>query len=313
MILWSGILLAARAMAAFVTVTALLVPICQTALACGSGTPCQTAEIDRFFLPLIAASLMKQQAGATPSPAAESVPAVTTAFRPVIIKPPAKPAAQRQRRVAKLLHQLVAGDLVDGGTVTLLIGPPRPATRPAEAAGGAPGPASAQPPPLRQLAPGSTIWEARYAAELPDIPLWPVDGLALPVDMHLTCGACGPGGALHQFSGAASLELLFDGGVAGWIDDIDLTAEDGMTAKGYLSFSDARAGQLIIEDQLADMFLTIGGQETNFRGTLSAWMTDRKIVNGALAMVPIDRLSGIGAIAGHFSGAPCAPDCGVEN
>ena len=86
-----------------------------------------------------------------------------------------------------------------------------------------------------------------------------------------------------------------------------------MTAKGYLSFSDARAGQLIIEDQLADMFLAIGGQETNFRGTLSAWMTDRKMVNGALAMVPIDRLSGIGAIAGHFSGAPCAPDCGVEN
>ena len=60
------------------------------------------------------------------------------------------------------------------------------------------------------------------------------------------------------------------------------------------------------------MLLTIGGQETNFGGP-AVWMTDRKMVNGALAMVPIDRLSGIGAIAGYFSGAPCAPDCGVEN
>ena len=287
----------------------------QTVFACVGDTSCQSNEIDRFFLPLIAASLMKDGGLTALSPSRSTLPVTTSGLDQVVIKPPSRPRPPRESLVpvVKVVHHLETGELIAGGKARLLIGSTHPSARPARATEETGTHDGVRLPPLRQLAPESAIWQMDHMAILPEVPLWPLDGLMLPVNMRLTCGACRPDGAQHHFSGAAHLEMLFDGSVNGWIDDIDLVATDGMTATGSLSFSDARTGHRVVEDQFAKMFLKIGAKETNFRGTLATWMTDRKLVDGALAMVPIDRLSGIGAVAGHFSGAPCTADCGVEN
>ena len=175
----------------------------------------------------------------------------------------------------RFIFHLETGELIAGGKTRLLIGSTHPSARPARATEETGTHDGVRLPPLRQLAPESAIWQMDHMAILPEVPLWPLDGLMLPVNMRLTCGACGPDGAQHHFSGAAHLEMLFDGSVNGWIDDIDLVAIDGMTATGSLSFSDARTGHRVVEDQFAKMFLKIGAKETNFRGTLATWMTDR--------------------------------------
>jgi len=294
----------------------MLVPGHQSALACDSDTACRIGAVDRFFLPLIAASLMKDGLVGSSQPSPDALPVTPSALKPVIIKPPSQPPSRRRPSlvpVVKLLHQLETGDLVEGGTSRLIVGPTRSSARPADIIWESDRHEGVRLPPLGQLAPGSAIWQMEHLAILPAVPLWPLDGLAMPVSMRLACGACGAKGAMNHFSGTAQLEMLFDGLVIGWIDDIDLVASDGMTATGYLSFSDARSGQHVVEDRFARMFLKIGEDETNFQGSLATWMTDRKLVDGALSMVPVDRLNGIGAIAGHFSGAPCTADCGVEN
>ena len=280
-------------------------------LACGSDASCETDEIDAFFLPLIAASLLRDTE--IPSPAKAASPVILSGVQPVVIKPPPPlpPADPVPALTAR--YQLTEGTLAAGGSVSLDIDRLTMTSGQVKDVGGVTGSDMARFPRWRRTAASTPVWEMQITDLLPAVPSWPLDGMALPIDMQLTCGACGPGGTVHSFSGTAHFELIFDGGITGWIEDIDLVAEDGMTATGKLDFTDMRVGGMIIEDYLADMFLQIGETETNLQGPLYAWMTHLLVVNGALAMVPVDGVSGIGAVAGHFSGAPCTVDCAVEN
>lgn len=283
------------------------------AIACRDDAACRAEDIDRFFLPLIAASLMHDVPSAALNRTPGASPVVTSDLRPVVIKPPAPPPAAVPVPVLKVRHQLVAGDLAEGGSVRLDVSHTRLPKGPATSANGAIIDDKQGLPPLRHPARYDAVWQMQHTALLPAVPSWPLEGLFLPIEMRLTCGACGPGGAVHHFNGTAELELLVDDIIIGWIDNIDLVASDGMTATGFLNFSDTGTGGFVLEDHLAEMFLKIGEDDTNFQGDLYAWMNAMMHLNGALAMVPTDRLSGIGAVAGQFSGAPCAPDCGVEN
>ena len=287
-----------------------------TILACDSVASCNADEIDAFFLPLIAASLIRDTE--LSGPAATASPAITSSIQPVVIKPPSSlppsslaPAIPVPALTARF--QLTEGMLAAGGGIKLDIDRLTLATGQMDDGGGVAGSDMVRFPRFRRAASPAAVWEMQITDLLPAVPSWPLDGMVLPIDMQLTCGACGPGGRLHSFSGTAQFELVFDDGVTGWIDDIDLVAEDGLTATGRLNFTDMRVGEMIIGDYLADMFLKIGETETKLQGQLHAWMTNMLVVNGALAMVPVDGVSGIGAVAGHFSGAPCTDDCGVEN
>lgn len=287
-----------------------------TILACDSEASCNADEIDAFFLPLIAASLIRDTE--LSGPAATASPAIISSIQPVVIKPPSSlpPSSLAPTNPVPALtarFQLTEGMLAAGGGIKLDIDRLTLATGQMEDGGGVGGSDMVRFPRLRRAASPAPVWEMQITDLLPAVPSWPLDGMVLPIDMQLTCGACGPGGRLHSFSGTAQFELVFDDAVTGWINDIDLVAEDGLTATGRLDFTDMRVGEMIIEDYLADMFLKIGETETKLQGQLHAWMTNMLVVNGALAMVPVDGVSGIGAVAGHFSGAPCTDDCGVEN
>ena len=294
-----------------------LVMLCPaTSLACGSDASCKTDEIDSFFLPLIAASLIRGTELSTPAKTAS--PALISDLQPVVIKPPSSlstsslpPADPMPALTAG--YQLTEGTLAAGGGVSLDLKRLTLATGQAKNAGGVTGSDMTRFLRIQQPVSQTPVWEMQITDLLPAVPSWPLDGMVLPIDMQLICGACGPGGTLHNFSGTAQFELIFDDGVTGWIDNIDLVAEDGLAATGRLDFTDKRIGEMIIGDYLADMFLKIGETETKLQGQLHAWMTNMLVVNGALAMVPVDGVSGIGAVAGHFSGAPCTDDCGVEN
>ena len=286
---------------------------CQTALGCGAGISCQQDDIDSFFLPLIAASVSRAETmaiGAAP-PAANA--ALTSGVGPTVIRPPLAALPSHPALPAMLIEQtLVAGDLRDGGTTQLALlhvttDKDLPSERRSE-------PYDAIPiPPLLQQVPDTDAWTMTHIASLPSIHSWPLDRIAMRVDMRLACGACGPGGGVTRFSGSASLEMLFDDGVAGWLDNIDLAAEDGMTATGHASFGGAKAGGLVVEDHLAEMRLRIGGRDVSLLGSLLAWMSRDRTLGGALSMIPVDGSPGIGGIAGQFSGAPCPEACGVEN
>ena len=294
-----------------------LVMLCPaTSLACDSDASCKTDEIDAFFLPLIAASLIRDTELSTPANTAS--PAIISDLQPVVIKPPSSlpPPSQPPADPVPALtagYRLTEGMLAAGGGVRLDLKRLTLATGQAKDAGGMTGSDMARFQRIQQPVSQTPVWEMQITDILPAVPSWPLDSMALPIDMRLICGACGPGGRLHSFSGTAHFELIFDDGVTGWIDNINLVAENGLTATGRLNFTDMRIGEMIIEDYLADMFLQIGETETNLQGRLHAWMTHLLVVNGALAMVPVDGVSGIGAVAGHFSGAPCTVDCAVEN
>ncbi len=288
-----------------------LLILCQgTAIACGTDASCNADEIDRFFLPLIAASLMKDRVVGTDLlplsalPAWPTSPVITHIQKPVVINAPSHPDPAPPVPTITLRQHLVPGDLAEGGTVELIIEQSLSSAGQPDIVDSAKRQGMDQILPNHQTVSPASIWRIHHMATLPAVPSWPIDGMTLPIDMRLTCGACGPGGSLHDFSGSAQLEMLFGDSVIGWINDIDLVAGDGMTATGFLTFADEQAGHQLIRDHHAEMFLRLGEDETNFRGDIYSWMTDKSRVNGAISMVPVDRRVGVGAIAGHFSGTP---------
>jgi len=304
----------ARASGVTAALLAVLTLYGEAASGCGAKPSCRSEEIDRFFLPLIAASMRKEQLAAGQRLPPPMSPAATSPLWSEFIRPPPAPHAPGPVRPHIMLHhELVTGDLAEGGRTSLYFEDFETA---AEAAS-RDHPVNRRPPiglpPLRRSAALSPVWRMHHVASLPEVPSWPLQGLALPVEMHLTCGACGAGGGIRDFRGTAHLELVFDDDILGWINDIDLRAGDGMMASGFLRFADRHTGQQVIEDHLAEMFLRIGGRDTHFQGSLLSWMTDRMRVQGAISMGPVDRPDGVGAIAGHFSGVSCTADCGVEN
>ena len=141
------------------------------AIACGGDAACRAEDIDRFFLPLIAASLMHDAHSAAlhQTPAAVPVP------------------------VLKVHHRLVAGDLAEGGSVWLDVSHTRLPKGPATSANGAIMDDKQGLLPLGHTAHYDSVWQMQHTALLPAVPSWPLEGLFQPIEMRLTCGACGSG------------------------------------------------------------------------------------------------------------------------
>ena len=297
---------------------AIAVPRPVAAMPCGTDESCNAGEIDRFFLPLIAASLAEDAGLAVQDQTSVAAPLNTSPTTssprpPVLIRPKDRPTPTVLVPVLTVHYLLTGGHLVAGGNVQLYVTHESLSSKQVAATAGTAMPATMASPTFRQTAPHATLWEMQHSDVLPAVPQWPLGGLTLPIDMRLVCGACGPDGTLHHFSGTAELELQVEDIMTGGIDNIDLVANDGMTAKGHLSFTHEDSSTLVIKDALAEMILTIGDYDTRFQGEFYAWMTSMMRLNGALAMVPTDWRSGIGAVAGHFGGTPGVKDCGVEN
>jgi len=305
----------------------MLILTCLPAAACYRGVSCDAEDIDSFFLPLIAASLLKDTRiiashlmpnvtsngnfpdGLWPdSKQSTPLPEDLAIIRPETVAAP--PVADRPALLLEL--ELTSGDLAAGGSTQLFVdllesATTKPAVPRADSAG------KGGLPPLRRADAHSSLWQLSHIDELPAVPSWPLDRLALPLDMRLACGACGPQHRFHSFQGTANLEMIFDGTATGWIDDINLVSESGLRASGALTFTDQQTDSQIIEDSLARMTLRIGDHDTVLQGSLFAWMTAMETVNGAFSMVPVDQWHAMGAFAGHFSGTSCVDDCGVEN
>ena len=98
-----------------------------TILACDSDASCNADEIDAFFLPLIAASLIRDTE--LSEPATTASPAIISSIQPVVIKPPsslsptnpapANPVPTNPLLALTARFQLTEGMLAAGGGIKL--------------------------------------------------------------------------------------------------------------------------------------------------------------------------------------------------
>ena len=167
----------------------MLVPGHQSALACDSDTACRIGEVDRFFSPDRGKPDERRLVGSS-QPSPDALPVTPSALKPVIIKPPSQPPSRRRPSlvpVVKLLHQLETGDLVEGGTSRLIVGPTRSSARPADIIWESDRHEGVRLPPLGQLAPGAAIWQMEHLAILPAGAAMAAGWSAMPVSMRRSC------------------------------------------------------------------------------------------------------------------------------
>ena len=289
---------------------------CVPASACDGGAAC--GEVNGFFMPLIASSLVDNPRRAAAAPSPSVTPDSILPAKPVVIRPPPrrgpdKPARPVPARRVNLTQQLTAGRIAAGGSTFLAVDDDE-VHIPAAADGGAvPATPDAALSPLRQVEGASGVWQARHMVTLPLYTAWPLGTLRQPVTMRLACGSCGKDGGVAHFTGTAAFEMTFDDFAEGWIGDIDLTSDDGLRASGDMSFWDGRPSRHLAVDHEAVMTLEIDGVAGKLDGSLATWLGGDRRVAGMFTAVQIGDAAGFGGIAGQFRGDGCTPPCGVEN
>lgn len=293
-----------------------IIGICQpfSAIACDASTAC-IADIDSFFLPLIANSLMdRQQTGAAAGPVVApdtELPTDTVVIRPPP-RPTAPPSARRlpARRI-KLVQRLAAGKISEGGAASLTVHDDA-AWLPALAGASAPS-SDLTIPALRPTDAASGIWRMEHAILLPMQAAWPIGRIEQSVGMWMTCGGCARDGGGAQFHGTALFSMEFDQFAEGKISNIDLTTADDRNARGQMTFWDDQPARHLVRDSEAFLILWLDGQEHTLTADLASWLTEDRHVGGMFSAVPIDDGTDFGGIAGQFSGDVCPPACGAEN
>lgn len=293
-----------------------IIGICQpfSAIACDTSPAC-IADIDSFFLPLIANSLMdRPQTGAATGPVV--APDTELPADIVVIRPPPRPAAppaadRMPARRIKLVQRIAAGQITEGGAASLTVHDDA-AWLPALADGNSAS-SDLTIPALRPTDAASGIWRMEHAILLPMQAAWPIGRIEQDVGMWMTCGGCAKNGGVAQFRGVARFGMEFDQFAEGGINDIDLTSADGMQARGQLTFWDDQPARHLVRDSEASLILWLDGQESKMTADLAGWLNEDRHVGGVFSAVPIDDGTGFGGIAGQFSGDVCPPACGVEN
>ena len=289
---------------------------CVPASACDGDAAC--GDINGFFMPLIANSLVDNPRRAAAAPVPSVTPDSILPAKPVVIRPPPrrgpnKPARPVPARRISLTQQLTTGRIAAGGSTFLAVDDDQvhiPATAADGASRATPDAALS---PLRPVEGASGVWQARHMVTLPLYAAWPLGTLRQPVTMRLACGSCGKDGGVAHFTGKAAFEMTFDDFAEGWIEDIDLTSDDGLRASGDMSFWDGRPSRHLAVDHEAVMTLEIDGVAGELGGSLATWLGLDRRVAGMFTAVQIGDAAGFGGIAGQFRGDGCGPDCGVEN
>jgi hypothetical protein len=299
------------------------------ASACGPEQPCDADAIDGFFLPLITGSLgepsriavMPLLPATTPAPSP-----LTPSGEPVIIRPPAPPAAPDLPKpdkpqpsteivnpVQQLLigQQLITGPMHEGADVDLYFdllpsihGGPNGLTDQLSLSDLA----------LVPDAFDHTMLLMEQTVTVPTVDFWPLQtALSQQVDMQVTCGACGPGGGLSRFDGTGRLEIQNNSWGSGKITDIDLLASGGSTAKGEMDFTLQAGLQNVFADDNAHLRLVINHEMVDLATRLVAWRGARQQITGLFVGMPEGGDIDPGGIAGQFRGGECVTACGVEN
>lgn len=282
---------------------------CTGAGDCGS-------TINPFFVSLIASSLTAadRASGGAAAALPGGGPPSRLPTEPVVIKPPPRPAGQpnpvKPGRRLSVIQRLVAGPVLDNGIAHQVIHDD--AARTDEPDNTAPPPDLTVPPVSPEDGDG-LVWQMTHLVLLPHHAVWPLGTVRQPVEMKMTCGACGRQGDVAHFSGSAQFTLFHDIVAEGRIEAIALVSADGLTANGDLSFQTADPLPHLVYDPETSAFLEIGGRQGELTGSLAAWFDGHSRVRGLFSAIPVDEASGFGAIVGQFNGAACAPPCGVEN
>ncbi|MEC7361446.1 MAG: hypothetical protein VYA42_03150 [Pseudomonadota bacterium] len=303
-------------------------PLIMPAHGCSSASACG-GIVDGFFLGLIAGPVENSDTAAAP-PSRPVMPAVSPlppGGGPIVIAPPASDAALPAAMPASgpdptrphiLKQGLVTGRIIDGGEawMSFFESAGESETRVVVAS------------PLVKLSSfgGAEEWQRVHRVELAVFPAWPAETVSQPVAMLVGCGACADG-APAEMTGTGILDFSLAGtdtpspntAAAGIsrIRDISLQASAGPAATGEMQFILRTADGPIATADEARMQLDFGDYSTDLRLRLLVWLHADGRAGGAftgMAENPdADPGADPGAVVGYFSGASCAPACGVEN
>lgn len=173
---------------------------------------------------------------------------------------------------------------------------------------------------------GAEEWQRVHRVELAVFPAWPAETVSQPVAMMAGCGACADG-APAEMTGTGILDFSLAGTdtpgpntVAAGISrirDISLQASAGPAATGEMQFILRTADGPIATADEARLQLDFGDYSTDLRLRLLVWLHADGRAGGAFTGMAENPDAGSGAdpgaVVGYFSGAGCAPACGVEN
>lgn len=294
-------------------------------LACSPEQPCAAGAIDGFFMPLIVTSLgdPHQVMMPSPSPITAAVPAPPpSSGKAVIITPPPSPERTTPLQGTVVpVRQLLIGQTLFGGAfrdgseanmfATILTAteraPDSARTRDTLT------PAALTPDALTPAPGDHDMLVMEQVITLPIGEAWPLQSLSQPVGMQITCGACGPHGGVSHLAGTARLDMQIAPWGQGKITDIDLRAAGGSTAHGEMHFVLRNSHENLFIDEEARLRLVIDRKTTHLTTSLLAWRGPLRRLAGIFVGMPADGSADLGSFAGQFSGAECAPSCGVEN
>ena len=131
----------------------------------------------------------------------------------------------------------------------------------------------------------------------------PHGAITAPVTMQMICGAGGANGAIHRFSGHATLRFDPHDPAPSLINDIRLKSATGARASGRLSFGDQGAVLAgVLADPDGQLDLVVDGEVLSFTADVALWHQVKE-VSGGFAAVPAPDLPHIGGIIGYFSEA----------
>ena len=301
-------------------------PLATPAHGCSSVSAC-AGIVDGFFLDLIVGPVESSDAAATP-PSPPALPVVSP--RPpgggaIVIPSPAAgtdlasamPATEPEPTRPWFLEQgLVTGRTLDGGEAWMSFTESTDGDEIREAAS-----------PLARIGSfdGAEEWRRVRKVALAAFPAWPTGTVSHPVGMTLGCGSCA-GGAAAEMTGTGMLEFGLAGtGTPGArvsrIRDMSLRAPSGPAVTGEMRFVFHTDDGPVATADKSWLRLDFGNYSADLRLRLLVWLHADGRAGGAFTGMTADPGvdpgadpgAVVGAVVGYFSGAGCAPACGVEN
>ena len=297
-------------------------PLATPAHGCSGVSVCDNM-LDGFFLHLIAGPVDNSDAADSP-PSPPALPVVSP--RPpgggaIVIPPPAAdtdltaamPATESEPARLWVLEQgLVTGRALDSGEAWMSFTESTDGGKIREAVS-----------PLARTGSfgGAEEWQRVQGVALAAVPAWPTGTVSHPVGMTLGCGACA-GGAAAEMTGTGMLEFGLAGtGTPGArvsrIRDMSLRAPSGPAVTGEMRFVFHTDDGPVATADKAWLRLDFGNYSADLRLRLLVWLHADGRAGGAFTGMTadpgVDPGAVVGAVVGYFSGAGCAPACGVEN
>ena len=169
---------------------------------------------------------------------------------------------------------------------------------------------------------GAEVWQCVHRVELAVFPAWPSETVSQPVAMMVGYGACADGSPA-EMTGTGILDFSFARtktpgpntaatGISR-IRDISPQASVGSAATGKMQFMlSAADGPIATADEVR-LQLDFRDYSTDLRLPLLVWLHADGHTGGAFTGMAEGPRPDPGVVVGYFSGAGCAPACGVEN